>query len=60
VRVGTVLPGFIQTKISNHLDLPEKLTARSEEVAEDIIQASQWIILTTRNIPEKIFKRIVF
>jgi decaprenylphospho-beta-D-erythro-pentofuranosid-2-ulose 2-reductase len=39
VRVVTVLPGFIQTKMTEHLDLPERLTASPEEVAEDIFQA---------------------
>jgi hypothetical protein len=36
VRVGTVLPGFIQTKMTEHPDLSERMTARSEEVAEKI------------------------
>jgi decaprenylphospho-beta-D-erythro-pentofuranosid-2-ulose 2-reductase len=63
-----VLPGFIRTKIAEHLDLPGRLSARSEEVAEDIFQAyrqgkdivctkwlGKWIMLIIRNIPEKLF-----
>jgi short-subunit dehydrogenase len=70
VRVITVLPGFIQTKMTEHLDLPERLTAGPEEVAEDIYQAYRrgknivytkwlwkWIMLIIRNIPEKLFVR---
>jgi decaprenylphospho-beta-D-erythro-pentofuranosid-2-ulose 2-reductase len=70
VRVITVLPGLIQTKMTKHLDLPERLTSRPEEVAEDIFQAYRqgknvvytkwfwkWIMLIIRNIPEKLFVR---
>jgi decaprenylphospho-beta-D-erythro-pentofuranosid-2-ulose 2-reductase len=70
VRVMTVLPGFIQTKMTEGLDLPARLTARPEEVAEDIFRAYRqgkvvvytkwfwkWIMLIIRNIPEKIFMR---
>jgi decaprenylphospho-beta-D-erythro-pentofuranosid-2-ulose 2-reductase len=70
VRVITVLPGFIQTKMTGHLDLPARLTASPEEVAKDIFQAYRqgkdivytkwlwkWIMLIIRNIPEKLFVR---
>lgn len=41
VNVLTVKPGFVATKMTEHLDLPEKLTATPEEVAEDIYKAQQ-------------------
>src|SRR5665648_316028 len=36
VRVVTVLPGMIRTKMTDQLDLPDKLLAEPEEVAQDI------------------------
>jgi decaprenylphospho-beta-D-erythro-pentofuranosid-2-ulose 2-reductase len=71
VRVITVLPGFIHTKMTEHLDLPEKLMAETHEVAEDIYIAYKkgeeiiytkwlwrWIMAIIKIIPEKIFKRL--
>ncbi len=71
VTVMTVLPGFIRTKMTETLDLPEKLTASPEEVAIDIYRAYRnkkdivytrwfwrWIMLVIRLIPETIFKRL--
>lgn len=71
VKVLTVKPGFVNTKMTEHLDLPEKLTAEPEEVAQDIFNAwkkdkdiiytkSIWrlIMCVIVHIPEKIFKRI--
>ncbi len=71
VSVLTVKPGFVLTKMTRGLDLPEKLTAQPKEVALAIYSAQQkgkdtlyyykkwrlimWII---RMIPEKIFKRL--
>jgi len=70
VRVMTVLPGFIRTKMTEHMDLPEKLTAEPEEAAEDIYRAYEkdkdvvytkwfwrWIMLLVKALPETIFKR---
>jgi len=70
VRVITVLPGFIRTKMTENLDLPQKLIAEPEEVAEDIYQAYiknkdviysksfwKWIMLVIKMIPENLFKR---
>ncbi len=70
VHVMTVKPGFVATRMTRHMDLPEKLTAQPTEVAEDIFRAHQkgkdvlytkwfwklimWIII---HVPEKIFKR---
>jgi decaprenylphospho-beta-D-erythro-pentofuranosid-2-ulose 2-reductase len=71
VRVITVLPGFIRTKMTEHLDLPERLMAEPEEVADDIYTAYKtgkeiiytkwlwrWIMAIIKAIPEKIFKRL--
>ena len=41
INVITVKPGFVATKMTAHLDLPEKLTAQPEEVANRIFKASQ-------------------
>ena len=69
VHVMTVKPGFVATKMTEDMDLPEKLTAQPEEVAENIYKAQQkgknvlytkwmwrWIMLIIRNIPEWKFK----
>jgi short-subunit dehydrogenase len=41
VHVMTVKPGFVATAMTKDLDLPEKLTAQPEEVAQDIYSAQQ-------------------
>jgi len=69
VHVMTVKPGFVATSMTEDMDLPEKLTARPEDVAIDIYRAQQknkdvlytkwlwrWIMLIIRNIPEWKFK----
>ena len=71
VQVLTVKPGFVATKMTEGMDLPEKLTAQPEEVAEDIYKAQQkgknviytkwiwrWVMLIIRNIPEFQFKKM--
>lgn len=71
VHVMTVKPGFVATKMTEGMDLPEKLTAQPEEVAEDIYKAQQkennvlytkwiwkWIMLIIKSIPEWKFKRM--
>ena len=71
VKVITVLPGFLKTKMTENMDLPEKLTAEPDEAAQTIYQAVKkgkniiyikgiWrlIMLIIRNIPEPIFKRL--
>lgn len=70
VYVLTVKPGFVATKMTAGLDLPEKLTAKPDDVAEAIYQAVQkkrdtlyvkglwrWIMLIIRNVPEFLFKK---
>ena len=67
----TVLPGFVSTKMTEHLDLPERLIALPEEVAEDVYRAYKrgkeiiyskglwkWIMWVIKAIPEKVFKRL--
>lgn len=71
VHVLTVKPGFVATKMTEGMDLPEKLTAQPKEVAEDIFKAQQkgknilytkwmwrWVMLIIRNIPEFQFKKM--
>jgi len=69
VHVLTVKPGFVATKMTEDMDLPEKLTAQPEEVAEDIYKAQQkgknvlytkwiwkWVMMVIKLIPEWKFK----
>ena len=69
VHVMTVKPGFVATKMTEDMGLPEKLTAQPEEVAEDIYKAQQkgknvlytkwmwrWVMMVIRMIPEWKFK----
>lgn len=71
VSVMTVKPGFVATKMTEGLDLPKKLTAKAEDVANDIFNAQKksknviytkwfwkWIMLIIRNIPEFQFKKM--
>ena len=69
VHVLTVKPGFVATKMTEDMDLPEKLTAQPDEVAEDIFKAQQqgknilytkwiwkYIMMIIKLIPEWKFK----
>ncbi len=69
VHILTVKPGFVATKMTEDMDLPEKLTAQPEEVAKDIFTAQQknksvlytkwiwrWIMMVIKMIPEWKFK----
>ncbi len=71
VHVITVLPGFVATRMTENLDLPARLTAQPEEVAQAIVKAVKkkknviyvrpiWriIMLIIRLIPENIFKKM--
>jgi len=71
VHVMTVKPGFVNTKMTEALDLPEKLTAEPASIAEDIFKSQQknknilytkwiwrWIMFVIRNIPEFQFKKM--
>lgn len=70
VQVITVKPGFVYTKMTQHLNLPVKLTVHPDKVAEkvyiaiakrkDIIYVKslwRWIMQIIKLIPEPIFKR---
>jgi decaprenylphospho-beta-D-erythro-pentofuranosid-2-ulose 2-reductase len=71
VKVVTVKPGFVATRMTAEMDLPAPLTAQPEEVARAILAAERkgrdviyvrpvWrlIMLIIRHIPEFLFKRL--
>lgn len=70
VRVITIKPGFVYTKMTQHLNLPARLTARPTAVADaiygavmkkkDVIYVKpvwKWIMLVIKMIPEPLFKK---
>ncbi len=71
VHVLTVLPGFVNTKMTQGLNLPALLTTTPEKVAYDIYKAYKagknkiytpgywrWIMAIIKSIPEPLFKRL--
>jgi len=69
VNVLTVLPGFVRTKMTDHLELPGLLTSSDKAIANiayksfrksKIIYVFPWIIIMKliSLIPESIFKRL--
>ena len=71
IKVLTVKPGFVDTKMVQHLDLPKTLTASAEMVAKKIFKGYarkkdviyvlpiwRWIMLIIVLIPESIFKKL--
>ena len=71
VKVVTVKPGFVATKMTAGMDLPKMLTAQPEAVAKDIFKAQQkgksvvyskwiwrWMMLIICHIPECQFKKM--
>jgi short-subunit dehydrogenase len=71
VQVMTVKPGFVRTKMTADMDLPQKLVMQPQEVAKNIYRCqkkkgdmtyTKWLwsvmMLFIRTIPEKIFKRL--
>jgi decaprenylphospho-beta-D-erythro-pentofuranosid-2-ulose 2-reductase len=72
VRVLTVKPGYIRTRMTAGLKLPNLLTAAPDEVGRAIYRAAEvtkrdviyvrpiWALLMmiVRNIPEKVFKKM--
>ena len=71
IRVLTVKPGFVNTKMTLGMNLPKILTAEPKEVAKDIFKAHQknkniiytkwywfFIMLIIKLIPEKLFKKL--
>lgn len=70
VHVVTILPGFVYTKMTEHLNLPKLLTATPEDVADYTCNAIikrknvvyikwfwKWIMLIIKCIPETMFKK---
>lgn len=70
VHVVTVLPGFVATRMTEGMDLPQRLLAQPDEVAEAIAQAVErrrdviyvrpvWRLVmgVIRSLPEPVFKR---
>jgi decaprenylphospho-beta-D-erythro-pentofuranosid-2-ulose 2-reductase len=71
VRVVTVKPGFVRTRMTAQMTLPPLLTAEPSEVAHAIFSAerqhrdviyARWIwrpiMVVIRGIPERLFKRL--
>jgi len=71
VSVITIKPGFIKTKMTSHLNLPNNLTASPNKISKDIIYSIKkrrnitytkwfwkWIMLLIKLIPEALFKRL--
>jgi short-subunit dehydrogenase len=71
VRVMTVKPGFVATKMTKNLDLPELLTVSPDYVAKKIFKMQQskvdliyvpgyWYFIMTfiKLIPERVFKKL--
>ncbi len=71
VKVITIKPGFIKTKMTENMELPPLLTATPEKVAKDVYKSifkgkdivyTKWfwryIMFLIGLIPEKIFKKL--
>lgn len=71
VHVLTVKPGFVATRMTEGMDLPEKLTTDPDTLARAVFKAAKarrnevyikpiwWLVmLIIRNIPEMIFKKL--
>ncbi|MEO1628294.1 MAG: SDR family oxidoreductase [Bacteroidota bacterium] len=71
VHVLTVLPGFVDTRMTQGLSLPPLLTSQPPQLADEVYRAWKnrrnvlyvmprwrWIMWIIRNIPEAIFKRL--
>lgn len=70
VHVVTIIPGFVYTKMTEHLQLPKLLTATPGQVAsavyhgvkkkKDVVYVKwfwKWIMLIITSIPESMFKK---
>jgi len=71
VHVISVLPGYVETKMTSGMKLPAPLTAKPSAVAADIYKAVvkrkniiytkplwRYIMLIIKNIPESIYKKL--
>jgi short-subunit dehydrogenase len=70
VHVITVLPGFVNTKMTAELNLPPLLTASPQQIADAVEKAVRkkrnivyvkwfwkWIMMIIKSIPENMFKK---
>ena len=71
VRVLTIRPGYVRTKMTSGMSLPKSLTASKEQVADQIVKyslsgfrnivyvKSVWrpLMWVLKHIPERVFKR---
>ena len=74
VRVITVKPGYVRTRMTEGLSLPAALTAAPAEVAEAVFRAAElgggeviyvrwpwrWIMAIIKLMPEGVFKKVRF
>jgi decaprenylphospho-beta-D-erythro-pentofuranosid-2-ulose 2-reductase len=73
VKVITIKPGFVRTRMTEGMDLPGLLIAEPEEVADAIVKAQRrgkdcvyvrpiwWLVMfVIRSIPEGLFKKMRF
>ena len=71
VRVVTIKPGFVRTRMTAGMDLPPLLTAEPDEVAAAVVRAVRrhrdvvyvrriWrpLMFIVRAVPERVFKRL--
>ena len=71
VHVVTVKPGFVATKMTEHMDLPDRLTAAPAEIGRAVVDAVErekdtiyvrviWRVIMgiIRLIPERVFKKL--
>jgi short-subunit dehydrogenase len=72
VRVVTVKPGFVRTRMTEGLRLPPILTAEAQEVAAAIYRSAEerkndviyvrrvwrYVMISIRSMPEALFKRL--
>ena len=70
VRVVTIKPGFVRTRMTAGMDLPALLTAEPDEVAAAVVRAVRrrdvvyvrriWrpLMFIVRAVPERVFKRL--
>lgn len=72
VHVMTVKPGFVATRMTEHMDLPKALTASPDEIADLVVSGWRkkrrvvtplkwWVVMTIiKSMPEFVFERMKF
>jgi len=71
IHVLTVIPGFVDTKMTSHLELNKFLTSSPALVAKQVVSAQRknknviytkkiwrWLMMIIKSIPESIFKKM--